>query len=107
MRNRRISMIVIATLLSTFLFSACTKENKEKNIKKQNYENAITELKETKLNEDGLYTVTEDLVVALQNAEYTEPKNIIYMIGDGMGANIIQATQEAYADELYGSKFMK
>jgi len=26
------------------------------------------------------------------------------MIGDGMGANIIQATQEKYADELYGGK---
>lgn len=50
------------------------------------------------------YGVTEQLIVSLQGAEFTEPKNIIYMIGDGMGANIIQATQEKYADELYGGK---
>lgn len=97
--RRKISIIVIATLISTFLISGCTKDEAA-----QKYEQAITALNETTLNEDGIYTVTEDLVIALQNAEYTEPKSIIYMIGDGMGANIIQATQEAYADELYGNK---
>lgn len=50
------------------------------------------------------YGVTEQLIVSLQETEFTEPKNIIYMIGDGMGANIIQATQEKYANELYGGK---
>ena len=50
------------------------------------------------------YGVTDQLIVSLQGTEFTEPKNIIYMIGDGMGANIIQATQEKYANELYGGK---
>ena len=45
------------------------------------------------------YGVTEQLIVSLQGTNFTAPKNIIYMIGDGMGANIIQATQEKYASE--------
>ena len=46
------------------------------------------------------YALTEDVVLALQNTTFEAPKNIIYMIGDGMGLTIIEATREAYADEL-------
>ena len=53
------------------------------------YRRAVRELKNTEVAEDGTYAVTEELIIASQNAEYVEPKNIIYMIGDGMGYNII------------------
>lgn len=68
------------------------------------YEGAIEWLEQSKPDADGKYAVTEQLIFALENTEFKEAKNIIYMIGDGMGANIIQATQEKYAGELYGNQ---
>ena len=68
------------------------------------YEGAIEWLEQSKPDADGKYMVTEQLIFALENTEFKEAKNIIYMIGDGMGANIIQATQEKYAGELYGNQ---
>ena len=65
------------------------------------YEKACEALAETKLTETGSYKVTEELRIASQNAEYTEPKNIIYMIGDGMGINIVETTRDFFADSLY------
>lgn len=103
--KKRISIMMIAIFASSLLCLGCTKESAEQvHDKEQSYESAIAELKQTTLNKDGTYTVTDDLVIAFQNTEFTEPKNIIYMIGDGMGANIIQATQETYAEELYEHK---
>ena len=68
------------------------------------YDSAIKWLEKSTPDENGNYVVTEELLFALSNTEFTEPKNIIYMIGDGMGENIIQATQEKYANELYENK---
>ncbi len=48
--------------------------------------------------------VNRDLVFAVKNAAYTTPKNIIYMIGDGMGFNIVEATENVYKDDLYMGK---
>ncbi len=48
--------------------------------------------------------VNRDLVFAVKNNAYTAPKNIIYMIGDGMGFNIIEATENIYKDQLYMGK---
>ena len=81
------------------LLGGCTEEKGN-----QGSEDALGNLQQTKVNEDGIYEVTEDLLVVLQNAEFTKPKNVIYMIGDGMGENIIKATQEMYAENLYKNK---
>jgi len=45
------------------------------------------------------YEMTDDIYTALVNAEWTEPKNIIFMIGDGMGAGATTS-----AEILHGSK---
>ncbi len=97
--NTRKRILLPILLILSILFSACGTTPAE-----MTYESALKWVEESTLDENGHYAVSEELVFALQNTEYTEPKNIIYMIGDGMGANIIQATQEKYADELYGNK---
>lgn len=48
--------------------------------------------------------VNRELVFKVKNTAYTEPKNIIYMIGDGMGFNIIEAAENVYNDNLYMNK---
>lgn len=53
---------------------------------------------------DATGLVNRDLVFAINNNKYTEAKNIIYMIGDGMGYNIIEMTEHYYRDSLYGGK---
>lgn len=100
MKRRILSAIIALCLLISC--SACVdKEAQLKAEKKKLYDEAVAALKEMEPNEEGMYEVTEDLVVALANADYTEPKNIIYMIGDGMGFNIIEAAQCVYQDSLY------
>lgn len=68
------------------------------------YQDAVDALSQAELKLDGSHEVSEDLIVAINNAEYTEPKNFIYMIGDGMGFNIVEATRAKYKDSLYQSK---
>lgn len=106
-RTRRISLFLVFTLI-VMCFSACGIQNNvdeqavvevKKDHKK--YEAAIVNLQNTGLNEDGSYTVTEDLIVAIENEEFQTPKNIIYMIGDGMGPNIIEISERYYANNLY------
>ncbi len=99
MMKKMMKKILPLFLIVTMLLSGCSKEPEV-----LDYESAIEWLEQSKPDADGKYVVTEQLVFALQNTQYKEPKNIIYMIGDGMGANIIQATQEKYASELYGNK---
>lgn len=53
---------------------------------------------------DGTNGMNEDIYIAITNAEYTEPKNFIFMIGDGMGKNITLATKAYFEDSLYGGK---
>lgn len=98
MNIKKRTLLPILLILS-ILLSACGTQPAE-----LTYESALKWVEESTLDENGHYAVSEELVFALQNTEFTAPKNIIYMIGDGMGANIIQATQEKYAEELYGNK---
>ena len=93
-------MIVSLLLTVMILFSGCA--NKAPEV--LTYESALQWLEQSKPDADGKYVVSEQLVFALQNTEFTEAKNVIYMIGDGMGSNIIQTTQEKYASQLYGNK---
>ncbi len=48
--------------------------------------------------------VNKDLVFAVKNTVYTDPKNIIYMISDGTGFNIIEAAENIYHESLYMDK---
>ena len=54
--------------------------------------------------EDSTGLVNSDLVFAINNIKYTEPENIIFMIGDGMGFNIVEMTEHLYRDQLYNGK---
>ncbi|MBR5515740.1 MAG: alkaline phosphatase, partial [Clostridia bacterium] len=52
--------------------------------------------------ETGL--VNADLVLSMNNTKYTEAKNVVFMIGDGMGFNIVEMTEHLYKDKLYNGK---
>lgn len=88
--------IGIGFLVITLLFSitACGKDSKE-------YKAAIEVLKQQELQLDGSNEVSEELVIALKTADYQKPKNIIFMIGDGMGYNATEAAETYYQEKLY------
>ncbi len=88
--------IGIGLLVVTLLFTttACDKDSKE-------YNAAIEVLKKQELQLDGSNEVSEELVIALKTADYKEPKNIIFMIGDGMGYNATEAAETYYQENLY------
>jgi len=48
---------------------------------------------------DGI--MNKELVLTINNTKYTEAKNIIFMIGDGMGFGIVEMTEYLYKDKLY------
>ncbi|MBE6685692.1 MAG: hypothetical protein E7591_00480 [Ruminococcaceae bacterium] len=48
--------------------------------------------------------LNKDIVLSVNNAKYTEAKNIIFMIGDGMGFGIVEMTEYLYKDDLYKGK---
>lgn len=97
--NVRKRILLPALLIISIIFSACGTQPAE-----LTYESALKWVEESTLDENGNYAVSEELIFALSNTEFSAPKNIIYMIGDGMGENIIQATQKKYANDLYGKK---
>ena len=60
-----------------------------------------TETGESELNEvDYSKPITEDFIQSIVSAEYQKPKNVILIIGDGMGPNDI-AIAEKYAEGKY------
>lgn len=68
------------------------------------YWDAVANIEKTEPVVDGTNGMNEDILVAINNANYTEPKNIIYMIGDGMGKNIAVGTKYCHIDDLYGGQ---
>ena len=99
MRNGKKSGLILSLILMLMLaLSACTGTKVQQNAA---YTEAASVLKETEIKLDGTNGMSEELVVALQNVQYTEPKSIIFMIGDGMGHQIIEAAQAVYSDQLY------
>lgn len=101
-QKKRIALLLAIALVVSVIISSCGVEsNVDTKKDAQKYETAVANLKKTGLNEDGTYTVTEDLIVAIENEEFKAAKNIIYMIGDGMGANIIEVAQRYYTSDLY------
>ncbi len=68
------------------------------------YWDAVANILETKPAVDGTNGMNEDILVAISNANYTAPKNYIFMIGDGMGKNIVTAAEYCHKEDLYGGK---
>ena len=66
------------------------------------YAEAVERILAAEENGDSIYEMTDDIYTALANAEYTEPKNIIYMIGDGMGVGAVTSAEILYGSKLYG-----
>lgn len=89
---KRVSSLLLCVVLLLSLCSCAAARYKE----------AASVLETTSLAADGTYAVTEELLVALENAPYSAPKSVIFMIGDGMGFNVVEAAQTSYADRLYG-----
>ncbi len=94
--------VLTALLITALLFcSACGKNGDADTQNKQLYSEAVAALQKMEPDESGLYETSAYLVTALENAAYTEPENVIVMIGDGMGFPIIEAAQVVHGDELY------
>lgn len=85
-----LSLLLILVLLIT-LFCGCKEKAVAKTFSEINPEN-VEEL------------VDKNLVSTLSALEFKEAKNIIFMIGDGMGQNIITATEAAFSEQLYEGK---
>ena len=93
--KRRISLLLILAMCLTACLSGCNVEGSAE------YKKAYKALSKSELTEEGTYLVSEDLIIASKEAEYTKPKNIIFMIGDGMGKNIVETTRGYYEGTLY------
>ncbi|MBE6708252.1 MAG: hypothetical protein E7578_03295 [Ruminococcaceae bacterium] len=68
------------------------------------YRQAVENIRNSAAVVDGTNGMNEDILIAITNATYTKPKNYIYMIGDGMGKNIVTASEYCHKDDLYGGK---
>ena len=84
-------------LIVMVLLVGCASGNKE-------YREAVKQIQNTDLKLDGSNELSKEILTALHHAEYTEAKSIIFMIGDGMGYNIIEATRTVYQEELLDGK---
>lgn len=106
-RSAKKVMIIGAVCLCAAVLAAALwlyPGHREEAERRERYEQAVATLTQTPLALDGSNEMSEALLVALENAEYTQPQNVILMIGDGMGYNIIEATQRVYRDRLYQGK---
>ncbi len=114
---KKIIALLLVLMLVLSVFASCGDTNETADVTSSDeipvssqvidvnlYQDAVDALSQTELKLDGSHEVSENLIVAINSAEYTEPKNFIYMIGDGMGFNIVEATRAKYEDSLYQSK---
>ena len=69
--------------------------------RKQIYEDAVTVLEQLEDEEVDSKEMSKAIILTISNAKYVEPKNIIYMIGDGMGLPIVEATEAVYGEQLH------
>jgi alkaline phosphatase len=107
-RNQRIisSIVSVLCILALMLsLGACVQQVPQDDPlaeqRRALYAQAVEQLKANPLKVDGSNEMSEALLTAISNAEYTQPKNIILMIGDGMGMAAVEAAQRVYADRLY------
>lgn len=105
--NKKVLFSVVAAVLVVALLAgvgvfAWNKAKEEQ--RKELYAQAVQTLKENPLKLDGSNEVSEALLTAIYNAEYTQPKNIILMIGDGMGITAVEAARRVYSEKLHNGK---
>ena len=96
---KRLLVVLLSVILSVSLCS-CRIEG-DFGFSGPAWENELNLLPEDKQNNteriDYSKTITEELVQSIVSAEYQKPKNVILLIGDGMGPNDIAIT-EKYAE---------
>lgn len=94
MKSGLIFSLILTMVLS---LTACTTTVKQS----EEYIQAakVLETMEPKL--DGSHEMTGEILAALDAVQFEAPKSIIFMIGDGMGFQIVEAAQAACKDRLY------
>lgn len=90
-------------LLCCMIVTSCSCAVINKNDRLELYNSAVAQLKTQEVYHDKT-NVNDALLQAIYNEEFTEPKNVIYMIGDGMGFNSVAATEQIYKEQLYQNK---
>ena len=106
---KKITALLLALMLILSVFASCsgsqnTADGFSRVTDANLYKKAVEALNKTEFKLDGSHEVSEDLIIAINNAEYVKPKNYIYMIGDGMGFNIVEITRAKHEDSLYKNK---
>lgn len=101
-KKRIIAIAIILCLAVIVTFAGIQMNDSIAQQKRQElYDQAVEQLRNQPLKLDGTNETTEALATAITNAPYTQPKNIILMIGDGMGFNAAQGAQRVYSDKLF------
>lgn len=95
-------LAIMLSLVLILTFSACGEKKEEETTSKPNG-NKVNVANNAKYN--GWYTegeikITKDQATKIINGKFTAPKNIIVIIGDGMGPNDITLAKE-HADGVY------
>ncbi|MBQ8794130.1 MAG: alkaline phosphatase [Clostridia bacterium] len=84
-------LALLLSLILVFSFTACGDNSGDA----QNETNsAVTAVTHNGWYTEGDITITKDQVDEIVNQEYTTPKNVIVIIGDGMGPNDITLAEE-------------
>ena len=68
------------------------------------YNEAVQRIEKAGLRGGTANEMSDDIYTALVNAEYTEPENVILMIGDGMGKSSTAGAEIMYSSELHNGK---
>lgn len=98
---KRMLFIILAGCI--FLpFGGCSQKGTEPS--ENLYETACKTLQEEPLNLSANCLIDQNLIDALYAAEYSAPKSVIFMIGDGMGFNAVTLTEYLYSETLYEGK---
>ena len=95
---KKVFALILAAIFALSCLYGCTITSK-----KALYQEALNQLEQIQPNFDGTCNNNQALLQAIYNEEFIEPKNFIFMIGDGMGFNAVKAAQLTYKDKLYNS----
>ena len=93
---KKVFALILAAIFALSCLYGCTITSK-----KALYQEALNQLEQIQPNFDGTCNNNQALLQAIYNEEFIEPKNFIFMIGDGMGFNAVKAAQLTYKDKLY------
>ena len=84
-------LALLLSLILVFSFTACSDNNGDAQNETNSSATAVTH---NGWYTEGDITITKDQVDEIINQEYTTPKNVIVIIGDGMGPNDITLAEE-------------